>query len=234
MSQIRNSANVDLYERERVVSENFESGARTKEAPQLYFCGLDGRKADAWTLVYMWTVPGSIGIPSGLLEKKLCFIMCCHFLGPPFWLGKNSFVQKVSKSFKKFRLFKFRRVPISVYTEIPLLLGSSLDVSEKVVTARHSLISFWQNEFQPTLICWFAVGTSYTGDPDWHIWWLRVGETSSVDNLCFALGVHLFCEFLRPLVSEFDGGSEFLIRNCVWASIFIHLIVPHISRYQLL
>ena len=69
------------------------------------------------------------------------------FSVPLFDSKKNSFVQKVSKSFKKFRLFKFRRVPISVYTEIPLLLGSSLDVSEKVVTARHGLISFWQNEF---------------------------------------------------------------------------------------
>ena len=147
MSPIRNSANIDLYERERVGSENFESGARTKKAEQLYFRGLVWRKADAWTLVYMCTVHGSTGSPSGLLEKKLCFIMCCHFFGPPFWLEKNSFVQKVSKSFKKFRLFKFRRVPISVYTEIPLLLGSSLDVSEKVVTARHGLISFWQNEF---------------------------------------------------------------------------------------
>ena len=149
MSPIRNSANIDLYERERVGSENFESGARTKKAQQLYFRGLVWRKADAWTLVYMCTVPGSTGSPSGLLEKKLCFIMCCHFFGPHFWLEKNSFVQKVSKSFKKFRLFKFRRVPISVYTEIPLLLGSSLDVSEKVVTARHGLISFWQNEFSP-------------------------------------------------------------------------------------
>ena len=149
MSPIRSSTNIDLHERERVGSENFESGARTKEAPQLYFCGLVWRKADAWTLVYMCTVSGSTGSPSGLLEKKLCFIMCCHFFGPHFWLEKNSFVQKVSKSFKKFRLFKFRRVPISVYTEIPLLLGSSLDVSEKVVTARHGLISFWQNEFSP-------------------------------------------------------------------------------------
>ena len=172
--------------------------------------------------------------PERTTRKKVMLHNVLPFFRSQFLTRKNSFVQKVSKSFKKFRLFKFRRVPISVYTEIPLLLGSSLDVSEKVVTARHSLISFWQNEFQPTLICWFAVGTSYTGDPDWHIWWLRVGETSSVDNLCFALGVHLFCEFLRPLVSEFDGGSEFLIRNCVWASIFIHLIVPHISRYQLL
>ena len=112
MSPIRNSTNIDLYERERVGSENFESGARTKEAPQLYFRGLDGRKADAWTLVCMSIVPGSTGSPSGLLEKKLCFIMCCHFFGPHFWLEKNSFVQKVSKSFKKFRLFKFRRVPV--------------------------------------------------------------------------------------------------------------------------
>ena len=147
MSPIRNSTNIDLYERERVGSENFESGARTKKAEQLYFRGLVWRKADAWTLVYMCTVHGSTGSPSGLLEKKLWFIMCFHFFGPHYWLRKNSFVQKVSKSFKKFRFFKFRRVPISVYTEIPLLLGSSLDVSAKLVTTRHSLISFWQNEF---------------------------------------------------------------------------------------
>ena len=149
MSPIRNSANIDLYERERVGSENFESGARTKKAAQLYFRGLDGRTADARSIVWMSIVPGSTGSPSGLLKKKLCLIMCCNFSGPPFWLEKNSFVQKVSKSFRKVRLFKFRRVPISVYTEIPLLLGSSLDVSEKVVTARHGLISFWQNEFSP-------------------------------------------------------------------------------------
>ena len=30
MSPIRHSANIDLYERERVGGENFESGARTK------------------------------------------------------------------------------------------------------------------------------------------------------------------------------------------------------------
>ena len=149
MSSIRNSANIDLCERERVDSENFESGARTKKAQQLYFRGLVWRKADAWTLVYMWTVPGSIGIPSGLLEKKLCFIMCCHFFGPHFWLEKNSFVQKVSKSFKKFRLFKFRRVPISVYTDIPLLLGCFGIESQRFWISRHGLISFWQNEFSP-------------------------------------------------------------------------------------
>ena len=149
MSPIRSSANIDLYERERVGSENFESGARTKEAPQLYFCGLDGRKANAWTLVYMWTVHGSTGSPSGLLEKKLWFIMCCHFFGPHYWLEKNSFVQKVSKSFKKFRLFKFRRVPISVYTEIPLLLGCVGIESQRFWIPRHGLISFWQNEFSP-------------------------------------------------------------------------------------
>ena len=166
-------------------SENFESGARTKKAAQLYFCDLDGRTADARSIVCMSIVPGSTGSPSGLLEKKLCFIMCCHFFGPHYWLEKNSFVQKVSKSFKKFRLFKFRRVPISVYTEIPLLLGCVGIESQRFWISRHGLISFWQNEFQPTPICWFAVGTSYTGDPDWHIWWLCVGETSSIDNLCF-------------------------------------------------
>ena len=84
MSQIRDSANIDLYERGRVESENFESGARTKKAAQLYFCGLDGRTADAWTLVCMSIVPGSTGSPSGLLKKKLWFIMCCHFFGPHF------------------------------------------------------------------------------------------------------------------------------------------------------
>ena len=132
----------------------------------------------------MCTVHGSTGSPSGLLKKKLCFIMCCHFFGPHFWLEKNSFVQKVSKSFKKFRLFKFRRVPISVYTEIPLLLGSSLDACEKVVTARHSLISFWQNEFslhpnwapQP-----FAVrNVPHCGSRLWHCG----GETSFFDIFC--------------------------------------------------
>ena len=102
MSPIRNSANVDLYERERVVSENFESGARTKKAAQLYFCGLDGRTADARSIVCMSIVPGSTGSPSGLLKKKLCFIMCCHFSVPLFDSKKIDLFrkfQKVSKSF---------------------------------------------------------------------------------------------------------------------------------------
>ena len=131
MSSIRDSANIDLYERGRVGSENFESGARTKKAAQLYFYGLEGRTADAWTLVCMSIVPGSTGSPSGLLEKKLCFIMCCHFFGPLFLLEKNSFVQKVSKSFG---FLNFVESLFAVYTEIPLLLESSLNVSEFPVT----------------------------------------------------------------------------------------------------
>ena len=107
MSPIRNSANIDLYERERVGSENFESGARTKKAEQLYFRGLVWRKADAWTLVYMCTVPGSTGSPSGLPEKKLCFIMCCHFFGPPFCLEKIHLFKKFQKVSKSFGFLNF-------------------------------------------------------------------------------------------------------------------------------
>ena len=160
--------------------------------------------------------------------------MCCHFFGPHYWLEKNSFVQKVSKSFKKFRLFKFRRVPISVYTEIPLLLGCVGIESQRFWIPRHGLISFWQNEFSAhpnLLIC---------GRNVIH-WGSRLAHMMTVCwrnefnwQLVSPLGVHLFCQFLGPLVSEFDGGSEFLIRNCVWASIFIHLIRAYISRYQLL
>ena len=80
--------------------------------------------------------------PERTTRKKVMLHNVLPFSVPLLDSKKNSFVQKVSKSFKKFRLLKFRRVPISVYTEIPLLLGSSLDVSEKVVTARHGLISF--------------------------------------------------------------------------------------------
>ena len=107
MSPIRNSANIDLYGRECVESENFESGAWTKKSQQLYFRGLVWRKADAWILVYMWTVPGSIGIPSGLLEKKLCFIMCCHFSVPLFDSKKNHLIKKFQKVSKSFGFLNF-------------------------------------------------------------------------------------------------------------------------------
>ena len=145
MSSIRNSANIDLYERERVESENFESGARTKEAPQLYFRGLDGRKADAWTLVYMWTVPGSIGIPSGLLEKKLWLIMCCHFSVPIFDSKKIHLIKKFQKVSKSFGFLNF------VESRFQFILKSLYfwDRVSTILKSRHSLISFWQNEFSP-------------------------------------------------------------------------------------
>ena len=85
---------------------------RNEKAPQLYFRALDLRKADARSIICMSIVPGSTDSPSGLLKKKLWFIMCCHFSVPPFDSKKKSFDQKVSNSFKKFRLFKFRRVPV--------------------------------------------------------------------------------------------------------------------------
>ena len=77
--------------------------------------------------------------PERTTQKKVMLHNVLPFFRSPFLTRKKIIC---SKSFKKFWLFKFRRVPISVYTEIPLLLGSSLDVSEKVVTARHGLISF--------------------------------------------------------------------------------------------
>ena len=107
MSQIRNSTIIGFHERERVGSENFESGARTKKAAQLYFCGLDGRTADAWTLVCMSIVPGSTGSPSGLLEKKLCFIMCCHFSGPLFDSEKIHLFKKFQKVSNSFGFLNF-------------------------------------------------------------------------------------------------------------------------------
>ena len=142
MSPIRNSADIDLYERERVGSENFESGAQMKKCLQLYFSCLDWRKADAWTLVYMWTVPGSIGIPSGLLEKKLWLIMCCHFFGPHFWLGKNSFVQKISKKNQAGTTFLISsRLDESLHWN-PFTFGIG---SRRFCKSRHSLISFWNS-----------------------------------------------------------------------------------------
>ena len=234
MSPIRDSTNIDLYERWRAGSENFESGARTKKAAQLHFRDLDLRKADARSIICMSIVPGSTGSPSGLLEKKLCFIMCCHFFGPHFWLEKNSFVQKVSKSFKKFRLFKFRRVPISVYTEIPLLLGCVGIESQRFWIPRHGLISFWQNEFsphpnwasQPHLLC----GTCHTADDDCDI--VEGGPHYLISFV--PLKHRLFCEFLRPLVSKFHGGSEFLTRNWIWEWFAIHLYDTNISQRQVL
>ena len=107
MSPIRNSANIDLYERERAASENFESGARTKNAAQLHFRGLDGRTADARTLVCMSIVPGSTGSPSGLLKKKLWFIMCCHFSVPIFDSKKIHLFKKFQKVSKSFGFLNF-------------------------------------------------------------------------------------------------------------------------------
>ena len=160
--------------------------------------------------------------------------MCCHFSVPLFDSKKNSFVQKVSKSCRKFRLFKFRRVPISVYTEIPLLLGSSLDAFEKVVTARHSLISFWQNEFSAhpnLLIC--GRNVIHWGSRLGHMM-IACWRNEFNWQLVFLLGVHVFCEFLGPLVSKSDGGSEFLTRNWFWEWFLIHLIKANISRRQVL
>ena len=83
------------------------------------------------------------GIPIGLLEKKLWFIMCGHFLGPNFWLEKSSFF---TKKIKPWRLFKNRRDSTQVYTEIPLLLESSLDGFAKVVTTWFLFEILWQSE----------------------------------------------------------------------------------------
>ena len=44
----------------------------------------------------------------------------------------------------------------------------------------------------------------------------------------------LFCEFRRPLVPKFRGGSEFLTGNWIWEWFLIHLIFTHISRDQVL
>ena len=46
------------------------------------------------------------------------------------------------------------------------------------------------------------------------------------------LKLHLFCEFMEPLVSEFRGGSEFLTRNCIWEWFSIQQLSAYISRRQ--
>ena len=75
--------------------------------------------------------------------------MCCHFFGPDFWLEKSSFVQKISKKIKPGRFFQNRRGSTKVYTEIPLLLESSLDGFAKVVAAWFLFEILWQSEIPP-------------------------------------------------------------------------------------
>ena len=170
MSPIRNSANVDLYERARVVSENFESGARTKTAQQLYFRGLDLRKADARSIVCMSIVPGSTGSPSGLLEKKLCFIMCCHFFGPNFWLEKNSFVQKVQTVSKSFGFLNF------VESRFQFIL-KSLYFWDRVST-------FLKKPSRPVTV-WFPFDKmNFHCTPIWHLSHQPCGTCHSADDDC--------------------------------------------------
>ncbi len=49
------------------------------------------------------------GFPIGLLEKKLCIIMCCHFFGPHFRPEKSSFFQKKSSRDDFFKTVETRR-----------------------------------------------------------------------------------------------------------------------------
>ena len=71
--------------------------------------------------------------------------MCCHFLGPDFCLEKSSFVQKKSS---RDDFFQNRRDSTEVYTEISLLLESSLDGFAKVVTAWFLFEILWQSEIR--------------------------------------------------------------------------------------
>ena len=233
MSPIRNSANIDLYEREREDSENFESGAQTKKAEQPYFCGRVWRKADAWTLVCMSIVPGSTGSPSGLLKKKLCFIMCCHFRSP--FLTRKKFhlfkkFQKVSKSFGflNFVESRFQFILKSLYFWDRV--STFLKKSSRPVTV---WFRFDKMNFHPTpighldnLLC----GTCHTADDDCDIVEGRLHFLISF----VALKHRLFCELFRPLVSKFDGGSEFLTRNWIWEWFVIHLYGANISHRQIL
>ena len=107
------------------------------------------------------------GFQIGLLEKKLWSITCCHFFGPHFRLEKSSFF---TKKIKPRRFFQNRRDSTKVYTEIPLLLESSLDGFEKAVTA------WFFFEFSNFTISQFGASTNphtlfsaSSGEADWEI-----------------------------------------------------------------
>ena len=141
MSPIRSSTNIDLHERERVGSENFESGARTKSSTTLLPRSRLEKGRRVVSRIHV-NCPWFNRHPERTTRKKVMTHYVLPFFRSAFLTHKKFICRKKIKKIKPGRIFKFRRVPISVYTEIPLLLGSSLDVSEKVVTACHSLISF--------------------------------------------------------------------------------------------
>ena len=112
----------------------------------------------------------------------------CSRIGIPDF-PKNADFQKI---IRPGRLFKFRRDATKVYTEIPLLLESSLDDFEKV------------SESAPWRIMIMAVYRHVSA---------CYGQTHCVEITFFPLELHLFCEFMEPPVPEFRCGSEFLSRN---------------------
>ena len=99
---------------------------------------------------------------------------------------------RFSKNNQAGTTFKFRRDSTIVYTEIPLLLESSLDDFEKV------------SESAPWRI---MIMTVYRHVSAYY------GQTHCVEITFFPLELHLFCEFMEPPVPEFRCGSEFLTRN---------------------
>ena len=176
--------------------------------------------------------------------------MCCHFVGLHFWLEKNSFVQKKSScdDFLQNRRDSIQRISkrnqaVTAFSK-PSRLDESLHwnpftfgiESRRFWKSRHGLISFWNSltEWNPGFF-WssadaYIFGTSHSADHDCDT---VQGKLHLLISFV-PLKLHLFCEFLRPLVSEFDGGSEFLTGNWIWECIFINLINTRISHAQVL
>ena len=168
--------------------------------------------------------------PERTTRKKVMLHNVLSFSGPPFWLEKNSFVQKVSKSFGflNFVESRFQFILKSLYFWDRV--STFLKKWSRPVTV---WFPFDKMNFHPAPIGHLDLkpcGTSDSADHDCDIVQRKLHLLISFVPLTHLL----FCEFRRPPVPKFRGGSEFLTGNWIWEWFLIHLIYTNISRRQVL
>ena len=170
--------------------------------------------------------------------KKIIFLLRY----PHVILGysETSFCQKTSGRDDFFKTVETRRKftlkSLYFWNRVSTVLQKSsqldffLKFSDRVKSLSESYSRIVRQWGSQLCMCRAVLGTWHSADHDCDIVQRRLHVLISG----VPLKLHLFCEFLRPLVSEFDGGSEFLTRNWFWECPFIHLIITHISRDQVM
>ena len=175
--------------------------------------------------------------PERTTRKKVMLRNVLPFFRSPF-LTRKKFI--CSKSFKKFqkvsKSFGFLNF---VESRFQFIL-KSLYFWDRVST-------FLKKSSRPVTVWFLFDKMNFHSTPIWHLDHKHIRTWHTADHDCDIVegGPHylisfvplkhrLFCEFLRPLVSKFDGGSEFLTRNWIWEWFPIHLIDADISQRQVL